>query len=192
MDEDKLTIEPNKYKSVKESIDELSIEAQDLFENQFVDQYTDFDSIHTLFKEAGWLSSQGNLDYTVTVGDADEFINEHSDFPSWHRFLNKALDQYWNNKRRNRRRYKRHDCNLKAKLVCGVSNNEYSGKVVDLSKTGLRFEAKDELPNINIAEVIIPELNEQESLKVRGAIRWMGDDKKTIGLETLNKKKTKV
>lgn len=56
---------------------------EELFPTEFMQLYTDFDSIETFFAESPW-EVEGHEDFKA-IPDApfDEYVDEHTNFPRW-------------------------------------------------------------------------------------------------------------
>lgn len=185
---DAIELEPDKMKSLRTILENLSLDYEELFSDSFMEEHTSFSSIQEMFESGEWMNDRGSLNYQVNVGDADKVTQENSDYDTWHMLMNAALDEYWDNPNQNRRRHERHPCATDVTINTGTE--EFEGTIVDLSKSGFRLQTPHDLPNTQIIKVRVPEEESDfnQDLIFRGAVRWTEDDAPSqLGVEILSK-----
>lgn len=187
---EEIELEPDKYKSLREVLDELGLDLEEIFNRSFMEEYTEFITIDDMFKSAEWLNSRGDVKHQVTVGDADEFTDENTEFPTWHQFMDQALNDYWQSPEENRRRHERHSCDMKVTVEAGMDLIE--GTMVDISKSGFRIKSDEDFPDSRTVKVTIPDSESSfgSGMEFRGAVRWKENgDPSGMGVEILSKQK---
>jgi len=185
---DAIELEPNKMKSLRSILEDLSLDYEEIFTDSFMSENTSFTSIQEMFETGDWMNGRGDLDHQVNVGDADELTQEETDFDTWHEMMNRALDKYWDSPHQNRRRHERYPCETPVTINTG--SEEFEGTMMDLSKSGFRLQTHHELPNTQIIKVKVPkaESDFSQDLIFRGAVRWSEDSAPSqLGVEILSK-----
>jgi hypothetical protein len=184
-------LQPDKTKSLRAVIEETDLDYRDLFTDDFVREHTNFSNIDDFFEAAGWKNSHGELDHQVTVGEADKFTKDESDYSTWHQFMDHALENYWDSPHQNRRRHSRHSCEMDVLVEAGM--DEFRGTIVDISKQGFRLKIDEKISNTRTIKVQLPrqESNFDSDLVLRGTIRWKsnGEGPCALGVEILSKRK---
>ncbi len=183
-----IELEPDKTKSLRAILDDLNLDHEEIFSDTFMEENTSFSSIQEMFEAGGWMNDRGDFNYHVNVGQADELTSEETEFDTWHKMMNAALDDYWDSPQQNRRRHERHPCDTDVRINTG--SEEFEGTMVDLSKSGFRLQTHHDLPKTQIIKVRVPatESDFNQDLLFRGAIRWTEDSSPPqLGVEILSK-----
>lgn len=185
-----MAVELEKTRSLRSTLDELDVASDDLFNESFLERYTTFSSFNEFigtFK--GRFRNQADP-FDVTVEDADRVVHERTEFDSWFQMLEMAVQKWWEHPSRNRRSEPRYKCNVDVRFRVG--EHEFDGRLLDISKSGLRVTTEETIPNTRILEVTVPLdafKGRQGYMNVRAAVRWRenGPQSSTMGLEILSK-----
>lgn len=74
--------------------DEESVTLGELLPDDFVREFTDFDSTDELLAEAGLIAETPAHDHTLAGGDFDQFVEARTHFESWSEMREEAMDRY--------------------------------------------------------------------------------------------------
>lgn len=175
---------------LRDSLSSLRHEPSRVFPSGFMRKHTEYEDFQQFLDQQGWLGSKGSVPYEITVGNADEVVRETTDFGNWAEMVSAAQESLWEDPHRNRRRFRRYDCNVEVTFEVGV-NDAKKGTLVDVSKNGLGLTTDEPVPSARTLTVKLPVVEDPlspNSLEVRGAIRWR-DDGATVrlGVELLER-----
>lgn len=182
-----IELEPDKVRSLRNSLEDINLDYEEFLTDEFIQEHFPFEGRRDFLRSAGWLTERDQIDYRVTVGDADEFISEHSTFDTWHQLLDAALQSYYDSPHRNRRDKERTECSLATRIEAG--QQQLSGTIKDISPNGFRVELNSSLPNVRTLKAHLDAPNRAGELTLRGVVRWFSDDRTMIGVEILSKQK---
>jgi len=179
----------NKASKVRDTLKEPEASPDDIFDESFMTQNTNFSTFQELLDAGNFLDDSGEISYSTMVGDMDEFVREHTQFDSWSTMFEQALQRWWDDPGKNRRDHPRRPCDVDVTLEVG--SKETLATMVDVSKSGLQIKTNDELPSTRTLKVHIPvEKNQQteEPVMIRGAVQWKTEEEPyRMGIEIVEK-----
>lgn len=70
------------------------IPMDDLFTEDFMESYTEFDSIEAFLDESPWYVESESDFESIPADDFDVFVDEHTDFDSWETMVQAAGREY--------------------------------------------------------------------------------------------------
>lgn len=174
--------------SVNQTLKDINTREDDplaVFDEDFMDESTDFSSFEEFIEESSWDLEDGEFPITLTVEDFNEYVVDNTDFECWEAMLELAHDRYWDKANRDRRQYPRYECTQTARIKQGTK--ELEGQVKDISKKGLCLQTPKSLKESMLAEVKL-KIEQGDRLEVSGVVRWTREnsDDYLSGLEFTN------
>lgn len=86
------------YKKVINKIDKLQgnseIRFKDLFTNDFMIKYTDFNNINQMFRESEFEIHDGEEFDNIPEKELNNFIDETTDFSNWDEMIERAITEW--------------------------------------------------------------------------------------------------
>lgn len=186
-----MSVDPEKEISLRQNLEQVGPDTEELFEDEFLQEHTSYDTFDEFIRDLGGYNPRGEIPFQLTIGDADKVVEKKTEFDSWFEMQDEALSEFWADEGQNRRRHTRHDCDID--VVLEVGSDQFRGKIVDISKSGLGLQTEGDIPNTRFIKVHIPmeKLGEGSGIMIlRGAIRWKSDGTPcNLGLELMSKHK---